>query len=85
MFPGFSLFGYFLSSYAICAIVGIFAACPISVYFFKKRADDKNADISLIFVFLFAALGTFLGMHLLYAITNIAYWGSFGKARTSSR
>ena len=84
MFPGFSIFGYFLSSYAICAIIGIFAACPLSIYYFKKRADEKGADISMIFVFMFAALGTFLGMHLLYGITNIAYWDELLKAENFS-
>lgn len=85
MFPGITIFGdFFLSSYALCAIVGIFTACPVAIYFFKKRSDNKNADISLIFVFMFAALGTLLGMHLLYAITNIQYWGKLFEAKDFS-
>lgn len=85
MFPGFTLFGrFFLSSYALCAFVGIFSACPVSIYFFKKRSGEKNADISMIFLFMFAALGTFLGMHLLYGITNIAYWNRLLEAKDFS-
>ncbi|MCH5204521.1 MAG: prolipoprotein diacylglyceryl transferase [Oscillospiraceae bacterium] len=81
MFPGFTLFGnFFVSSYALCALAGIFTACPLSIYYFKKRTKNKNDDIALIFVFLFAAIGTFIGMHLLYGLTNIEYWGKLTEA-----
>ena len=81
MFPGFTFFGdFFVSSYALCALAGIFTACPLSIYYFKRRTKNKNDDIALIFVFLFASIGTFLGMHLLYGITNIEYWGILSGA-----
>lgn len=78
MFSGFTLFGkIFISSYAICSLFGIFTGCPLAIYYYKKRTGD---DISMIFVFLFSALGIFLGMHLLFGITNIEYWGELLKA-----
>lgn len=74
MFPGFQIGSLFLGSYAVCALIGIFSAFPFSIYQYKKRTGD---DISPIFVLLFAALGAFIGMHLLYGITNIEYWNKF--------
>ena len=35
----------------------------------------------MIFVFMFAALGTLLGMHILYGITNIPYWNKLLEAK----
>lgn len=77
MFPGFEIFGHFIGSYMICAVIGIFTACPLGIYCYKKFTGD---DISLIFVYLFSAIGVFVGMHLLYGITNIAYWGQLFQA-----
>lgn len=71
MLPGFTIFGRFISSYSICALAGIFVACPLSIRWYQKRGGN---DISMIFVFLFGALGAFLGMHILFGITNIPYW-----------
>ncbi|MCH5206221.1 MAG: prolipoprotein diacylglyceryl transferase [Oscillospiraceae bacterium] len=71
MFPGFEIFGHFIGMYGICAIVGIFAACPIAIVYYKKFTGD---DVSMINILLFSAIGVFLGMHLLYGITNIPYW-----------
>lgn len=72
MFPGFHIGSFFLSSYGICAIIGIFTACPLAIHIYKKHTGD---DISMIFVFLFGGIGTFVGMHILFGITNIHYWG----------
>lgn len=77
MFPGFTVFGRFIGSYGICAVIGIFVGCPFAIHAYKKRTGD---DISLIFVFLFAAIGTFVGMHLLFGITNIGQWGTLFDA-----
>lgn len=77
MFPGFQIGSFFLSSYGICAIIGIFTACPLAIHLYKKHTGD---DISLIFVFLFGGVGTFVGMHILYGITNIPYWGIMTQA-----
>lgn len=78
MFPGFEIFGKFIASYSICALIGIFTACPIAIHYFKKFTGD---DISMIFVFLFSAIGVFVGMHLLYGITNIQYWHILFEAK----
>ena len=77
MFPGFTLFGKFIGMYGVMALVGIFVACPLAIHWYKKRTGD---DTSLIFVYLFAAIGALVGMHLLYGITNISYWGELLKA-----
>lgn len=77
MFSGFHIGRLFIGSYGICAIIGIFVSCPLSVYCYKKRTGD---DISMILMYLWAAVGVFLGMHLLYGITNIAYWGQMFQA-----
>ena len=78
MFPGFTLFGKFISSYVLCTVAGIFTACPLAIARCKKRGGD---DISMIFVLLFGGVGVLAGMHLLYGITNIAYWGEIFKAK----
>lgn len=78
MFPGFHIGSYFLASYGICALVGIFASFPFCIWQYKKRTGD---DVSPIFVLLFGAIGVFIGMHLLYGITNIGYWSKFTFAQ----
>lgn len=77
MFSGFNIGSVFIGSYAICAVVGIFIAFPLAVYRYKKLTGD---GIPLIFVCFFAAVGVFIGMHLLYGITNISYWNELTKA-----
>ena len=72
MFPGFFLIDKYISSYVITSLVGIFTACPLAIYRYKKRGGN---DISMIFVFLFGGIGCMVGMHLLYGITNIQQWG----------
>lgn len=78
MFPGFYIFGMFLSSYAICVIVGIFSAFVPAVLRYKKRSGD---DISMIFVLLFGGIGAFVGMHVLFGITNISHWNILLEAQ----
>ncbi len=77
MFPGIHIGKYFLSSYAVLAIIGIFTACPFAISKYKKRGGN---DISMILVFLFAAVGVFFGMHILFGITNIKWWGKLLEA-----
>lgn len=72
MFPGFTLFGKFISMYLVTAVIGIFTAAPFAAIQYKKRGGD---DIDMIFVMLFAGLGTFFGMHILYGITQLNYFG----------
>ncbi len=77
MFPGFTVFGKLISSYVLCTLAGIFTACPLAIRRYKKRGGD---DISMIFVFLFGALGCAVGMHILYGITNIQHWHILAEA-----
>ncbi len=71
MFPGFYVFGKFIGSYAVLAVIGIFAASPFAVLQYKKRGGN---DADMIFTLLISSIGVFLGMHLLYGIVNIPYW-----------
>lgn len=77
MFPGFYLFDKYISSYVLTSLAGIFTACPLAIYHYKKRGGN---DIGMIFVFLFGGIGCMFGMHLLYGITNIRQWGSLFSA-----
>ena len=79
MFPGFYVFDKFISSYALCVLAGAAVSVPIAIRRYKRRGGD---DISMIFVFLFAAIGAFFGMHLLYGITNLEHWGILLKAES---
>lgn len=71
MFPGFNIGSMFIGSYAICAVIGIFAAFPFALSRYKKLTGDY---MPLVIVCLWAAVGVFIGMHLLYGITNISRW-----------
>ena len=73
MFPAIQIFHLHITGYLICTIIGIAAACIPSVLAYKKRGGD---DISMIFVYISAAVGVLIGSHLLFGITNIRLWGS---------
>ncbi len=77
MFSGFHIGRLFIGTYGILAIIGIFVSCPLAIHYYKKRTGN---DIPMILMYLWAAPGVFLGMHLLYGITNIPYWGILFKA-----
>lgn len=71
MFPGFELFGKTISTYFLAALAGIFMAGIYTCRIAKKRGYDDN---DMIVTLLVAAVGTLLGGHMLYGITNIQYW-----------
>ena len=71
MFPGFTLFGRFISSYAIAALAGIFTSCPFAIFTFKKRTGDGYPMLA---VLLWSAIGIFVGGGLLYGFTYIDKW-----------
>lgn len=86
MFPNIELFGKVLSWYMITALCGILTV----LYFTYKTAQKQKLDpFNMLYLVLFAFIGVFFGGHILYGITNIAYWplyfknlfsfGSFGK------
>ena len=71
MFPGITIFGRFISSYALMALAGIFTACPFAIFTYKKRTGDGYPMLA---VLLFSAVGIFVGGGLLYGLTNIDKW-----------
>ena len=71
MFPGFYIFGRFISSYAVMALAGVFTACPFAIFTLKKRTGDGYPMLAML---LFSAIGVFAGGGLLYGITNHESW-----------
>lgn len=79
MFPGFYLFGRFISSYVLMALIGVFTAGPFAMVAYKKRTGDSY---NMLIVMLFSAIGIFFGGSLLYGITNIQYWHLLTEAES---
>lgn len=71
MFPGFNIGTLFIGSYGICALIGIFTAFPPAFARYKKLEGNY---LPLFVACIWAAVGVFFGMHLLYGITNISDW-----------
>lgn len=78
MFPGFTLLGKYIGSYALCGMLGIFIGFPIGIIYYRKITGK---DIPMILAFIFSAIGAFLGMHILYGITNVSKWHTLGEAK----
>ena len=68
MVPNFSFFGKTFAIYPILALIGIFVSGIYACHTAKKRGYDDN---DMIIFLLVSGIGTFLGMHLLYGITNL--------------
>ncbi len=68
MFPYFELFGKTVGLYAICGIAGILTGGATACALGKKRGISQE---NVILATLFAVLGTLIGGHILYALTNI--------------
>lgn len=77
MFPGVRIGSVFLPSYGMCAAIGIAAAFTFAVR--RYRAVCGKAAPMLV-VLLWSAAGAFIGMHLLYGITNISQWEELTSA-----
>lgn len=77
MFPGFYIADRFINSYAIVALVGAVLAVLFSFLYYRKSC---KADADIILMYLFAAIGAFIGMHLLYAVTNIPNFRILSRA-----
>lgn len=71
MFPGFDLFGKFISSYTLAALLGVFAAGIFAILKYKKRTGDFYP---MLITLLISSIGVGVGGSLLYGITNIRYW-----------
>ncbi len=68
MFPYFKLFGKIIGLYAICGVAGLLTSGATACVLGKKRGISQE---NIILATLFAVLGTLIGGHILYAITNI--------------
>lgn len=79
MFPGISIGSLYINSYGVCAAVGIFAGFAPSVLRYRKMTGEY---LPIMFVLIWAALGTAVGMHLLFGLTNIARWGELFSAES---
>jgi len=71
MFPGFTIFDTFISSYAVTAAIGVFAAGITAMVRYKKLT---GSNYPMLIVLLFSTIGILLGGSILYGITRIEYW-----------
>ena len=74
MISNFQILGRTFSAYLICALIGLFAAGGLALYIAKKKGLET---LDLLVTLLWAALGAFLGSHLLYALVNYKYIALF--------
>lgn len=71
MFPSFDLFGRTMYTYGLmAAIAAILAGVFVCYYIRKRHMDDNDAIVCL----LIAAVGIFIGSHILFALTNVDKW-----------
>ncbi len=69
MLPEINIFSLKLSTYGICASIGIVLMLAVAaVLGRKKRIKIEDA----LFGMLFSLLGAFIGAHILYALTNLS-------------
>ncbi len=68
MLPYIEVFGLSIPTYGLVSVLGVFAAGLVSLHIAKKR----NVDIyCLLSTAIAAAVGLFIGAHLLYSLTRI--------------
>lgn len=82
MFPGFYLFGKFISSYTLAALIGVFAAGFFAIIQYKKRTGDYYP---MLITLLLSSIGVGIGGTLLYGITNISHWHFIFEADSFAR
>lgn len=76
MIPSFEIFGRTIYTYAVIAIIGMIAAG----FFICRRAGKAGLDVNRLLVAMTLALvGAFVGMHLLYGLTNVKYFHMFAE------
>lgn len=68
MLPYINVFGFQLPLYGLISIVGVLVAGFVVLKISKKRNTDKY---DLMYTAVVAAVGLFIGAHLLYALTRI--------------
>lgn len=71
MFPGFYLFGIYVSSYTVTAIAGAAVAVLFAAAEYKKR---RGEFFPILITLLLSSIGVAIGGSLLYAVTNMGYW-----------
>ena len=76
MLPDVDLFGKRITLYAICSLIGILVVFAFQQIYTKKKGHN---EIFMLFVLLYAAIGVFLGGHILYALTMHKYLFAFVK------
>ncbi|MBR3971894.1 MAG: prolipoprotein diacylglyceryl transferase [Ruminococcus sp.] len=69
MYPYINVFSFELPTYGLISLLGVLAAGLVSLRIIKKRNVDVN---SFLVTAIAAAVGLFIGAHLLYGITRIA-------------
>lgn len=77
MFPGFYIGAVYVTTYGLCAAIGILAAFVPAVIRYSRLAGEY---LPLVRVCAVSVIGVFFGMHLLYGITRISEWGTLFKA-----
>ena len=76
MYPIITIFGKEIGTYAIFVLIGAFAAGLFAIRNYYKLG--RKNDLMLC-ACLFAAIGVFIGGHLLYALTNISLIIEMGR------
>lgn len=77
MFPTFDLFGRTLSTYAICALVGVLFALFLPYIILQKQ---KYNEVRYVILMLIAFASSLIGSHLLYGIVNYQLFFTFLKS-----
>ncbi len=73
MFPYIDFFGRHIPTYGICALIGI-AVSAVLIWFMTKNRKDYN-KINIVNIPIFAAVGAFIGAHIMYALTRLEVLG----------
>lgn len=70
MIPNVTVFGKEFSAYMLFSLAGVL----VLLFFTQRLARKRELDeIHVLYMFLFAFVGVFVGGHLLYALTQIEY------------
>lgn len=69
MLPTIMIFGHEISTYSLCALIGII--CAIVLFSVLHRKDKTLNSVQMVNIPLVSILGIFIGAHLLYGITHI--------------
>ena len=68
MYPYINILGKQIPTYGVCVMFGIFFSAALVALMLRKRRDYSN--IHILNIPLFAAIGAFLGAHIVYIFTR---------------